>query len=251
MKYPKMILFDYGNTLLSEPDFDTLRGEQALFRYIKGNKSNLSAKQINEFAHRIFDEIWQAREIGFEIHERQYQKFIYEYLGISFSISWKEAEKIFWDNTTRGEEMPGAGRMLDSINSKGIRSGVISNIVYSGEALTERINRLLPNNRFEFVIASSEYAFRKPSPMLFRLALKKSGLESGEVWYCGDNARADIEGAANAGIFPVWYEGAVALNARTAGNDGVKPNCAHLHIGSWKELTDVLNVLEREQICRV
>ena len=34
---PKMIIFDYGNTLLHEPDFDFLRGDTVLFDFIKSN----------------------------------------------------------------------------------------------------------------------------------------------------------------------------------------------------------------------
>ena len=33
MNKPKMIIFDYGHTLLCEPGFDFLRGEQSLFEY--------------------------------------------------------------------------------------------------------------------------------------------------------------------------------------------------------------------------
>lgn len=99
-----------------------------------------------------------------------------------------------------------ADKMLDYINDRDIRSGVISNIGWSGSALTERINRLLPKNKFEFIIASSDYMFRKPSPMIFELALKKAGLNASDVWFCGDNIKADIEGSAGVGIFPVWYE---------------------------------------------
>jgi len=32
MKNPKMILFDYGGTLMSEPDFDPESGNAAIFR---------------------------------------------------------------------------------------------------------------------------------------------------------------------------------------------------------------------------
>ena len=32
MKYPKMILFDYGRTLAYEPGWDSLRGNAALLR---------------------------------------------------------------------------------------------------------------------------------------------------------------------------------------------------------------------------
>ncbi len=38
---PKMILFDYGHTLLYEPGFDTSRGVEAIFKYVKSSKNNL------------------------------------------------------------------------------------------------------------------------------------------------------------------------------------------------------------------
>ena len=34
---PKMILFDYGGTLLCEPEWDMLRGERAIFEHIVAN----------------------------------------------------------------------------------------------------------------------------------------------------------------------------------------------------------------------
>jgi len=39
MQKPKMILFDYGHTLLYEPGLDFLRGEKALFQYVVKNKN--------------------------------------------------------------------------------------------------------------------------------------------------------------------------------------------------------------------
>lgn len=37
MMRPKMILFDYGHTLLYEPSYDFLRGEIAAFRHVREN----------------------------------------------------------------------------------------------------------------------------------------------------------------------------------------------------------------------
>lgn len=239
-KKPKMILFDYGHTLLYEPGFDTLRGEEALFKYIISNKNNLTPKQANDFSQALFAEIGLVRETGLEMHERQFQRFLYEYLEIELSVSLPEAEKIFWDNTSAGAIMPNADRIIDYINANGIRSGVISNIGWSGTALEERLNRLLPRNTFEFVIASSEYMFRKPNVMLFELALKKAGLSCGDVWFCGDNIKADIEGSASAGIFPVWYEDETVENPWRGQYNQTLPECEHLHIHDWTELIDVL-----------
>lgn len=247
MTYPKMILFDYGHTLLYEPDFNMLRGEKALFQYIKTNKHNLTAKEVCDFSEKLFSEIGAARQIGLEMHEFQFQKLLYEYLEITLSLSYAEAEKVFWDNTSRGAVMPGADKMLDYINKTGIRSGVISNIGFSGAALADRIQRLLPNNRFEFIIASSEYMIRKPNPVLFELALKKAGLSASEVWFCGDNVKADVEGAAGAGIYPVWYEERAVENPFTEPGADSEPDFEYLHIYTWDELIQILDEMSRSK----
>ena len=101
---------------------------------------------------------------------------------------------------------------------------------------------MLPHNDFEFIIASSEYMFRKPSPLLFELALKKANLEPGEVWYCGDTIEFDVAGASGAGIFPVWFESEVACHYKEQGV--IKESeLEHLHITDWLELIDVLERL--------
>ena len=240
MRYPSMIIFDYGHTLLYEPDYDPLRGERALFEHIKSNPNGYTAEQVNDFAQRIYEEIAPARNLGFQLHEWQFQRFVYEYLGIELSISQSEAENIFWDAMTPGALMPGADKMLDYLNAEGIRTGVISNIAFSGDALRRRLDRLLPNNRFEFVITSSEYMFIKPSRLIFELALQKAQLSADDVWYCGDNPAADVEGAASVGIFPVWYDCDIDCWYRDRENEP-SPTCGHLHIREWDELIGALD----------
>ena len=241
MNKPKMIVFDYGHTLLCEPDYDFLRGEEALFEYVISNKNNLTPKQVCDFSQDLFKRTGVVRELGFELHEWQFQRLLYEYLEIELSIPLPEAEKIFWYHNSAGALMPNADRMIDFINASGIRSGVISNIGWSGAALTERINRLMPQNMFEFIIASSEYGLRKPNLMLFELALKKAELSAGDVWFCGDNTIADVEGSAAAGIFPVWYDDETMVNPARKESNGAVPGCEHLHIHDWLELIDVLD----------
>ena len=135
--------------------------------------------------------------------------------------------------------MPNIENLLDYLNDHAIRSGVISNISFSGNALSSRINRLLPNNRFEFIIASSEYMVRKPSPLIFRLALSKAGLPGDQVWYCGDDPEKDVMGASECGLYPVWYHSLIPNDLRDRSHDE-KPDCEHLFIHDWLELIDVL-----------
>jgi len=53
MKIPKMILFDYGQTLIAEQKFDGVKGTEAVLQYATRNKYHLSAEQVQAKANEI------------------------------------------------------------------------------------------------------------------------------------------------------------------------------------------------------
>ena len=53
MKIPKMILFDYGQTLIAEQKFDGVKGTEAVLQYATRNKYQLSAEQVQAKANEI------------------------------------------------------------------------------------------------------------------------------------------------------------------------------------------------------
>ena len=240
---PKMILFDYGHTLAAEPGFNSLRGTKAVMRRAVKNPRELSPEQVDKFSGELFFGLCgHVRNIGAELHNLNFQRLLYEYLQIRFDTSNSEIEMIYWDNAAPGAAMPYADKVLAFLYANEIRTGVISNIGFSEAALTARLDRLLPDNHFEFVIASSEYMIRKPNPMLFELALRKADVEAGYTWFCGDSPTADIMGASSAGIYPVWFEDLTMENPFREIN-GKEPVCKHLHIHDWRELITVLEKL--------
>lgn len=243
MKKPEMIIFDYGHTLLYEPDWDSVRGNAELLKYATKNPNNCTLDDVIKGAELIFGQnIENVRKIGYDIGGQIGNRALYEYLGIEFSLTPLEMETVFWNGASMGAIMPDADIMLDFLNEKGIRTAVISNLLWSGEALTERLNRLLPNNRFEFVMTSSDYFMRKPNRILFDIALQKAGLSADKVWYCGDNPKADIEGSSQVGIFPVLYDNDTDKEYKTS-SDYKTLQCEHLHIHEWRELIDILESL--------
>lgn len=243
MKFPKMIMFDYGHTLLYEPNWDSNKGNTELLKYVTKKPSNCTFEDIRKGADLIFgDHLENVRKIGYDICGQIGNKVLYEYLGIEFSLTPLQMETVFWNGASIGEIMPYADKMLEYINKQGIRSAVISNLLWSGEALTERLNRLLPNNQFEFIMTSSDYFMRKPNHILFDIALRKTGLNADEVWYCGDNPQADVEGSSQVGIFPVWYDNDTEKNYKDRASE-THPKCEHLYIKEWQELIIKLNEL--------
>lgn len=243
MKKPKMILFDYGQTLVNEQKFDGVKGTEAVLRYAVKNKYNLTAEQIQREADDINHELGRFDSSGkhlclAEIPNTMFTPYLYESQGIEIPLSTEEIDKIFWDAASPGVPTDGIADFLDFLNKNKIRTGVISNISYAQSVVAGRINTLLPGNSFEFIITSSNYIFRKPHRRIFGLALEKAGLQAENVWYVGDNYECDIKGAAGARITPVWYTGA-------AGNMDIDIVHSDVFvIKEWNELEEKLKELE-------
>ena len=213
---PKMILFDYGQTLVNERKFDGIKGTAEVMKYAVKNKHNYTAEDVQDAANAINDELGRydpARSYLFqvEVPNCMFSPYLYESMGIELALSNKERDQIFWDAASHGVPTEGMLEFLDFLKKHGIRTGVISNITYCGEAVKDRIDSVVTDHSFEFIIATSEYMFRKPNKRIFELALEKADLNPEDVWYIGDNYECDVVGARNAGIFPVWYVGAKDL----------------------------------------
>lgn len=206
MKKPKMILFDYGQTLVKEQLFDGVKGTEAVLKYATKNKYNKS--------------------------NYMFTKYLYESQGIEIGISAEEIDSVFWNAAAPGTPTDGISEFLRFLKENRIRTGVISNISYCGNVVAKRINECIPENDFEFIIATSEYLYRKPNKHIFELALEKAELQPEDVWYIGDQYQCDIVGAREAGLFPVWYIGAMDMK--------YEPREDVLTIGEWKELMDYL-----------
>lgn len=233
MEMPKMVLFDYGQTLIAEPKFDGIKGTGAVLQYATKNKYHLSAEQVQAKANEINRELGrfdpEKRHLfQIEVPNTMFTPYLYESQGIEIALSNSEIDTVFWDAAAPGVATQGIKDFLEYLKRKGIRTGVISNIVYDSSVVAERINRLLPENTFEFIITSSNFMFRKPNKRIFDLALEKAELQSDEVWYIGDQYECDVKGSLNAGLFPVWYTGAIDLPYEEDKNI--------LTVGNWDEL---------------
>ena len=241
MRKPEMILFDYGHTLVYEPAFDTLAGCQAVLSCCISNPLNVTAEQLTERSHQNFLRYQKlSQESDIDFMDMCAARLDYEGFRLEFDRSLVELERVFWDAAGPAHPMPGVPDMLKALRRRGIRTGVVSNMNFRAENLANRIDRLLPENEFEFILASCEYATRKPRKDFFDLALVKAGLRPEQVWFVGDNPRCDIEGSSGAGLFPVLYQSDEYCPYR-AEHDKVEISCKHLEITDWAELLKAID----------
>ncbi len=240
MKKPQMLLFDYGQTLANEPKFDGVKGAEAVLRYAVQNPNGYTAQDIQKMADEIDFELGRydpARKHLFQIEVPNsiFNSYLYGMLGIKIPLSQPEFDRIFWDAAAPAVPTDGIGEFLAFLEEQGIRTGVISNIAYCGAAVEERIGKILPGHRFEFILPSSEYMFRKPNRRIFELALRKAGLQADDVWYVGDSFACDVIGAEQAGMVPVWYVGASKAPVDTR---------EVLTVRHWSELKELIGELD-------
>jgi putative hydrolase of the HAD superfamily len=132
-------------------------------------------------------------------------RLVYETLGISFSISYVETEREFWRSSVKYAPMPGIYDLLDVLEAKGIKTGIVSNTIFSSAILSEELAMHDLARRFSFVVSSGDYGIRKPHVYIFRLAANKLGLPPSRIWFVGDKPDYDIKGALDSGLYPVWF----------------------------------------------
>lgn len=97
---------------------------------------------------------------------------------------------------------PGAPELLARLRVAGKRVVLVSNAqsCYTRPELAA----LGLDRAFDRIVISSEVGVRKPSPAIFRRALEAEHLTPDRVFMVGNDERADILGAASAGIAGVY-----------------------------------------------
>lgn len=203
---PKMIIFDAGRTLINYKEINIRKGTEAYYPYIISNPHQYTVEEIEKYDDEIFGSFDLCRENRFEIPMENKLRLLFDLLEIQFSISLNEVAKIEWEEDPVIEAVNHAADLLHWLNGAKIRTAVISNCDYSGNLLQEKLNKIFPENQFEFVIASSDYGVMKPNHYIFQAGIVKSGLEAKDIWYVGDKVAVDVLGSKAAGMTPVLYK---------------------------------------------
>jgi putative hydrolase of the HAD superfamily len=103
---------------------------------------------------------------------------------------------------------------LIKLHARGFRMGLISNFDH-------RLYRILAelglSGYFETITISSEAGFAKPSPEIFRIALRKYGSAPGEAIHVGDSVEMDAAGALGAGLAAILLDPTAGSRCRLEG----------------------------------
>jgi putative hydrolase of the HAD superfamily len=192
-KVIRAVFFDFDGTLYDR-DAAIVRMAELQFEKFATQFPHLTQ---STFVGRVvtLDNHGHARPMGF--HHR-----LAEQLGFSPGVA-DELEAYFrsdYPRCCRIEEDTLA--TLKTLRDQGVRLGIITN----GPEVWQRrkIDALRLGPLFDTIVISGAEGVDKPDPRIFALALDRCAVGATESIFVGDHPVADIEGAKNAGLFPVW-----------------------------------------------
>jgi putative hydrolase of the HAD superfamily len=207
-------LFDLGGTLF---DFGGAK-EEDLFR--------MGARESYEFLRR---------EVGLETDYRTYHRTVtrlfltrwikaivtgrelspprlFHRVGLRLGFT---GDPDFWRGLERSWEGParrhirliqGAEDLLAALRNRGLRLGVVSNVMWRRDLCLEQLDALGIRSFFDTFTFSSEVGYRKPHRRIYVDALGKLGLRPREVCFVGNYLREDVRGPERLGMRAVLLE---------------------------------------------
>jgi HAD superfamily hydrolase (TIGR01549 family) len=98
---------------------------------------------------------------------------------------------------------PGAADVLRSLREAGMRLGIVTNGL--SETHREKIAVLQLSEYFDAIFLSDEVGMVKPDPLLFAHACRVLDAAPAVAAMVGDRYDRDIRGAAEAGLFTIWF----------------------------------------------
>jgi putative hydrolase of the HAD superfamily len=234
MRKPKGVIFDLGGTILFLESVNAINGSRKQLEFLD-NDADITVEEFQSKIEEINNDVFRLQdETHIQVRIQETYRLVFETLGLSSSIDYSEMTRIFWNAAVKYRPNDGIYDVLDTLDKYGIKTGILSNASFTGDVLTEELEKHNLAHRFSFLISTADYGIRKPDKRIFDVAIKKIGLAPEDIWFVGDKVDYDIKGAINAGLFPVLY------NWR---NESMEIDSEHLIVKGWYEFRDEIESL--------
>ncbi len=207
MRNIKAIAFDLFNTLITVEPHGLVEAVTRLVRSLNQSGFELeydTFKQAHREAATWFIE--ETRKDGRETHNRFWISEALRTLGYDVPPDDPRiaaaVDSYFSAFLDLCHLIPGTGEMLQSLKKR-YRLGLLSNFTHA-PAAKNILGHVGLNHSFHVVLISGALGFRKPHPSVFQKLITRLGVEKNQILYVGDDPEADITGAGQAGMQPVW-----------------------------------------------
>jgi HAD superfamily hydrolase (TIGR01549 family) len=240
--------FDLFNTLIIADRNILDDAIERLTRSLQGSGLALDDdefKKVHRDAAVTF--IKETRHDGRETHNRLWISAALQSLGhdvhpddARIAVAVEDYFSAFYEHCRL---IPGTLELLENLKKR-FRLGLLSNFTHA-PAASEIIDRLALAPLFDVVLISGDLGYRKPHPTVFRSLLEALEVSQRQLLFVGDDLEADIAGAQDAGIQPVWTTYVRDHNVTFAPpmgmTEGKAPGADVARISEWRDLTALLD----------
>jgi putative hydrolase of the HAD superfamily len=205
------VLFDWGDTLFHFAYDEALleAGWEAGLATLDRDDLPGHGETAARFRERYMPLLW----VPGSVDEVEYPGMIRELLaGFGVELTdgelerFLEAEHAAWDPAR--ELGAHTHALLDSLRSRGLRTGLVSNAFDPGWLLHRDLERMGLGERLDVAVFSSEVGKRKPHEAIFQTALERLGVAPERTVFVGDRRYEDVRGAKELGMTTVqalWF----------------------------------------------
>ncbi len=232
----KAVFFDAGETLI----FRNPSLAQITKGYLDKAGHKISLERLEKVLTDRAKDMKKIVEAG-RMNDSQKWVVYMDSVFRTLNIKDRELNAIIRERLKNGTSFrvyPHTVETVKKLKKQGYKTGIISN---APKQLFSILKRCKIDNLFNPIVVSEDVGFEKPSPKIFKEALKRAKVHPNEAVYVGDNLIADIHGALKAGIYPIWVT-RNTKNAQFTFRDAKPPEGVPVirHIG---ELPEVLRGL--------
>jgi putative hydrolase of the HAD superfamily len=239
--------FDLFDTLIT---VEKLGIQEALDRLLRSLRSSGLGVEEETFLPVYRTAVRQLREEtrrdGRETHNRFWISTALQHLGHPVPPDDRRialaVEAYFSGFLEYAALIPETLNMLAALRGR-YRLGLLSNFTH-GPAAREIIARLGLTPFFDVLLVSGELGYRKPHHHVFRELVTQLNVPKEHIAFVGDDVEADVYGAQQAGLQPIWATYSQAR--KTPEPTGIMPELAAgpppavPAIASWDELLRLL-----------
>lgn len=206
MKGITHIFFDLDHTLW-DYDSNARKVLMELYQHFQLDQSlSLTCDAFTDLFFHSNSQLWKAYHAGeIDKHGIRNQRFVavLQECQVSDSRLCEQMNEFFLYHC------PQQGRMIQDADiilgylSKKYALSVITNGFEDVQHIKLKASKI--DHYFDHVVTSDGSGYRKPSPEIFQHALKLSGARPHQCVMIGDSPLADVQGAMNAGLLPIYF----------------------------------------------
>jgi 2-haloalkanoic acid dehalogenase type II len=196
----KAVFLDFGGTLAyGEIDWDEYHRSVRILLASRGH--NIESKRLKKAVVASLEELRRHRAKGLEKTNEEVYESVLRKLGIPSDDDTLETIHDTFKKHYISTFYPCAEETLKKLAER-YKLALISNTM--SDQPREMLEETGMDGLFEVIICSRDLGIRKPNPDIFKHVLDEVGVSPEETVHVGDSVEADMEGASDSGITPIW-----------------------------------------------